>query len=196
MLSKFALGVLGVGLLAILSLGYAGYSIMNPHMMTVTGQQYITNTQMGTTTITTVSTVNNQATQTIAASATVVSGTANQLNCGSGSSSYGCNWPYTYDACQGTGQGNDVACDGYLMQGPNGCVVLAVPTDTVQQPAYDHYALQNLPSSYPSMGSWVAVKGQLSLAPGPNTASSNPAACPTSSISVTSIQPTNPPPAP
>ncbi len=201
MLSKFALGLLGVGLLAILSLGYVGYSDLDPHTMTVTGQQFITNTQMGTqmgtTTITAISTVNNQATQAIAASATVVSGAANanQQNCGSGSSSYGCNWPYTYDACQGTGQGNGVACDGYLLQGSNGCVELAVPTDTVDQPAYDHYALQNLPASIPSMGSWVVVKGQLSLTSSLNSSSSN-AACPTNSISVTSIQPTNPPPSP
>ena len=197
MLSKFTLGILGVGLLAVLSLGFAGYSATNLHTMTVTGQQYVTNTQMETTTVTAVSVVYSPATQTqtVSSSATQPSGAAYQLNCGSGSSSYGCNWPYTYDACQGTGQGNNVACDGYLLQGPNGCVELAVPTDTVEQPAYDHYALQNLPSSYPSIGSWVVVKGALSLSASPNSAS-NSSACPANSISVTSIQPTNPPPSP
>ncbi len=195
MLSKLALGVLGVGLVIVLSLGYVGYNALNPNAMTVTGQQYVTNTQMGTTTVTSVSTVNNQAIQTVAVGASNTgNGAANQLNCGSGGNSYGCNWPYTYDACQGTGQGNAVQCDGYLMQGPNGCVVLAVPTDTVQQPAYDHYALQSLPSSYPSIGSWVVVKGQLSLTT--SFSSQSNSACPTNSISVTSIQPTNPPPAP
>jgi len=194
MLSRFVLGVIGVGLLAVLNLGYAGYSAMNPHTMTVTGQQYVTNTQFGTTTVTAVSTVNNQVTQMVGASAnaTAANGGAYQLNCGPGEYSYGCNWPYTYDACQGTGQGNAVACDGYLMQGPNGCVELAVPTDTVQQPPYDHYALQNLPSSYPAMGTWVVVKGGLSLSSNQSSALSS-TACPTSAISVTSIQPTNAP---
>jgi hypothetical protein len=197
MLSKFILGVIGVAFLAILSLGFAGYSAMNPHTMTVTGQQYVTNTQIGMTTLATTNTVKSQATQTVAVAAgtTAVSQGAYQLNCGSGGNSYGCNWPYTYDACQGTGIGNGVTCDGYLMQGPNGCVELAVPTDTVSQPAYDHYALQNLPSSYPSIGSWVVVKGQLSLTASPMSASSS-TSCPANSISVSSIQPTNPPPAP
>ena len=196
-MSKFALGVLGVGLLAVLSLGFAGYSALNPHTMTVTGQQYVTDTQIGSTTITTIVTVNSQSTQTIAAAvaATPASGAAYQMNCAGGSTSYGCNWPYTYDACWGTGQGNNVACDGYLVQGPNGCTELAVPTDTVEQPAYDHYALQNLPSSFPPMGSWVVVKGQLWLASNSNSAA-NGAACPTNSIAVTSIQPTNPPASP
>jgi len=198
MLSKFALGVLGVGLLAIVSLGYAGYSTLNPHTMTVTGQQYITDTQIGTTTMTTVQTAASQNTQTVAAPAPASNGAAYQMNCGSGSYSYGCNWPYTYDACQGTGIGNNVACDGYLLQGPNGCVELAVPTDTVEQPAYDHYALQNLPSSYPPMGSWVVVKGALTLSSTPNSmnSASSSTACPTNSISVTSIQSTNPPASP
>jgi len=190
MLNKLALGVIGVSLLAILSLGYAGYSIMNPHTMTVTGQQYITNLQTGTTTITTVTTLNNQVTQTVTGTATAANEQAYQMGCVTG---YGCNWPYNYDACWGTGQGNDVACDGYLTQSANGCVELAVPTDTVEQPAYNHYALQNLPSAYPPIGSWVVVKGQLFQ--GPNSASTG-AACPTNYISVTSIQPTNPPPSP
>ena len=199
MLSKFTLGVLGVGIIAILSLGFAGYSAMNPRTMTVTGQQFVTNTQIGTTTITSVNIVNSQAmdpqaTQIVAASATTPSGAAFQQNCGPGSSSYGCNWPYTYDDCQGTGQGNTVSCDGYLVQGPNGCVELAVPTDTVSQPTYDHYALQNLPSSFPSIGSWVVVKGGLTLSATPLSASNNSSSnwattCPTNSISVTSIQP-------
>lgn len=195
MFSKFTLGVIGVGIIAILSLGFAGYSAMNPRTMTVTGQQYVTNTQLGITTITstTVNTVNGQATQTVAAGATAVSGAAFQQNCGAGSSSYGCNWPYTYDDCQGTGIGNGVTCDGYLVQGPNGCVILAVPTDSVDQPAYDHYALQNLPSSYPSVGNWVMVKGGLTLSASPTPTSSSGISCPTNTISVTTIQQINAP---
>jgi hypothetical protein len=193
MLSKLALGVLGIGLLAILSLGYVGYSALNPRTMTVTGQQYVTNVQTGTTTVTSVSTVNNQATQTVAASATAVNGGAYQFNCVTG---YGCNWPYNYDACWGTGQGSNVACDGYLIQGTNGCVELAVPTDTVAQPPYNHYTLQNLPSSYPPIGSWVIVKGQLLQGASLSSNGSNGTSCSTTIISVTSIQPTNPPPSP
>ena len=156
MLSKLTLGIIGVALLAILSLGFAGYSAMNPHTMTVTGQQYVTNTQFGTVTATATQTVNSQVMQTVAVGAAVsgngnTNGNAYQMNCGPDQYSYGCNWPYTYDACQGTGVGNGVTCDGYLLQGPNGCVELAVPTDTVQQPPYDHYALQGLPSSFPPM---------------------------------------------
>jgi hypothetical protein len=190
MLSKLSLGVLGLGLIAILSLGYAGYSALNPHMVTVTGQQYVTNVLTGTTTITSFSTANSQATQTTTTGATAANQFAYQMNCVSG---YGCNWPYNYDACWGTGQGNGVACDGYLMQDGNGCVVLAVPTDTVQQPPYNHYSLQNLPSSYPPIGSWVVVKGL--LFEGTNSGP-NGAACPTNYINVSSIQPTNPPPSP
>jgi len=196
MLSKLTLGVIGVGLLAILSLGYVGYSAMNPHTMTVTGQQFVTDTQFGTTTLTSVSTVNNQAVQTVgAATAGAVSGAAFQMNCGPGSSSYGCNWPYTYDACLGTGQGSGVTCDGYLLQGPNGCTELAVPTDTVQQPAYDHYVLQDLPAYYPPIGSWVVVKGSLNLVTSTNL-TGNSTTCPANSINVTFIQPTNPPASP
>ena len=193
-MSKFVLGVIGLALLAILGVGYAGYSAMNPHTVTITGQQYVTNTQLGTTTMTSVVTTDSYVTQTVTSNPLASSG-AYQLNCGIGSYSYGCNWPYTYDACQGTGQGNNVVCDGYLRQGPNGCVELSVPTDTASQPPYDHYALQNLPSSYPPIGSWVVVKGQLSLVSS-ETLTSNMAACPANSIAVTSIAPTNPPASP
>jgi hypothetical protein len=165
---------------------------MNPHTVTITGQQYLTNVQTnvqtGTTTVTAVSTANTQVAQT--ATVTPAQGGAYQLNCGAG---FGCNWPYTYDACWGTGQGNNVACDGYLYQNGNGCIELAVPTDTLQQPPYDHYDLLNLPSSYPPIGSWVVVKGQLFQGSG---STSNGSSCPSSYITVSSIQSTNPPPSP
>jgi hypothetical protein len=203
MLSKLALGVIGVALVAILSLGYAGYSALNPHTMTVTGQQFVTNVQTGTTTVTSANMVNSQVMQTASQNAlvTATNGYAAQQNCAGGSTSYGCNWPYNYDACWGTGQGTSgVACDGYLIQGPNGCVELAVPTDTVAQPAYNHYTLQNLPSSYPSIGTWVVVNGQLMSGANSGTGSSSnnqsTGACSTMIISVSSVQQTNPPPAP
>ena len=169
---------------------------MNPHTMTITAQQYVTNTQIVPTTMTSVATVNSQVVQMVTSRGnyTAASGAAFQFNCGPGSSSYGCNWPYTYDACQGTGIGNSVTCVGYLEQGPSGCVILAVPTDTTAQPPYDHYALQNLPSSYPSMGSWVVVKGGLTLSgtvTRTSSSSQSNSTCPTNTISVTSMQQTN-----
>jgi hypothetical protein len=191
LLSKLALGAIGVALVAVLSLGYVAYANMTPQMVTVTQQQqqYVTNMQSPQTqTVTVMSTTTNGAATT--ATATAVNGNAYQQNCVTG---VGCNPPYNYDSCWSTGQGNQVACDGYLIQDQNGCVELSVPTLTVAQNPYDHYSLQNLPSSHPSIGSWVVVKGTLFQGPnsGPNGAS-----CPTSYINVSSIQPTNPPPSP
>ena len=191
MLSKLSLGVIGVALVAILSLGYVGYSALNPQTVTITQQQqqYVTNMQSPQTqTVTTVSTVTNQAATT--AIATAVNGNAYQQGCATG---VGCNPPYNYDSCWSTGQGNNVACEGYLIQDSSGCIELSVPTLTVAQQPYDHYTLQNLPASHPTIGSWVVVKGQLFQGPnsGPNGAS-----CPTSYINVSSIQPTNAPTAP
>jgi hypothetical protein len=172
-----------------LSFGYVGYSAMNPHSVTVTQQLYIANPQSPpATTVTTVATVTNQATTTQTAAAANSNGY--QLNCGN---VVGCNWPYNYDACWGTGQGNDVACDGYLTQDQSGCIELAVPTITNTEPLYNHYTLQNLTSSHPPIGSWVVVRGQLFQ--GSNSAS-NGAACPSSYINVSSIQPTDPPASP
>jgi hypothetical protein len=168
-----------------LSLGYAGYSATNPHGVTLTRQQLVTNLQSTTTTVTTVSTVTSQVG--ITQTDTAGNGYAYQGNC---VGAVGCYWPYTYDACWGTGQGNNVACDGYLFQDQNGCIVLSVPTLTVTQPPYDHYTLQNLPPLYPPIGSWAVVKGQLFQ--GPNSAP-NGASCPTSYITVSSIQPANAP---
>jgi hypothetical protein len=133
--------------------------------------------------VTTGSTVTSQANET----ATAANGNAYQLNCGN---TVGCNWPYNYDACWGTGEGNNIACDGYLTQDMNGCVILDVPTISNNYPPYNHYNLQNLPQSHPPIGSWVVVKGQLFQGPnsGPN------GACPSTYINVTTIQAANPPP--
>jgi hypothetical protein len=53
------LGIIGLVLVAILSLGFAGYSTMNPHTMTYTQQQLVTNTQTVFNTQTVVSTSTN-----------------------------------------------------------------------------------------------------------------------------------------
>ena len=186
MLSKTLLGIIGVALVAILGLGYAGYSAMNPHSVTVTRQEYVTNFQTLTTTVTAASTIITQAAQT----GTVANSNAYQANCTPGTV---CSWPNTYDACSWTGEGNGVVCTGYLIQGGGGCVELGVPTVSAAQPLFDHYTLQNLPSSYPAIGSWVVVRGQLLLG-AKSTASSaswSAASCSTSIITVSSIQPLN-----
>jgi hypothetical protein len=180
--SKTSLGIIAVALVAILGIGYLGYSTAAPASVTVTRQEYATNLQTATTTVTASSTVTTQATQT----ATVANSNAYQPNCTPG---VACSWPYNYDACSWTGNGNNVVCDGYLIQGQGGCVELGVPTVSAAQPLYNHYTLQNLPSSYPTIGSWVVVSGQ--LLQGPNSTASG-TSCSTSIIIVNSIQPLNP----
>jgi hypothetical protein len=183
------LGIIGVALVAVLSLGYVGYSAMNPHSVTVTQQQqYVKPQSPPATTVTTFATITSEATTTRTVAAANTNGY--QLNCGS---VVGCDWPYNYDACWGTGKGNSVACDGYLTQDQNGCIELAVPTITNTQPLYNHYTLHNLNSTHPPIGSWVVVKGQLFQ--GSNSAA-NGAACPSNYINVSTIQPTNPPASP
>jgi len=58
-------GIIGLVLVALLSLGFAGYTAMNPHVNTVTEQQFLTNTQsVYSTQIQTVTSV-NQVTQAV-----------------------------------------------------------------------------------------------------------------------------------
>ncbi|MFI5448379.1 MAG: hypothetical protein ACHQ03_01220 [Candidatus Bathyarchaeia archaeon] len=85
--------------------------------------------------------------------------------------------------------GNLIQCSGHLLQSANGCVILGflvgngAPNNIITT-ATQYYTLQNLPSSYPPVGSWVTVTGQLHQ--GPNSSPSG-AACPGNYITVTSI---------
>lgn len=95
-----------------------------------------------------------------------------------------------YDGCF-TGGGNLVQCSGQLYQNPNGCVLLVVPALTwVNDPGnvvtagLQYYTLHDLPTSYPPLGAWVTVTGQLYQ--GANTSSTG-ASCPGNYINVTSI---------
>jgi hypothetical protein len=93
-----------------------------------------------------------------------------------------------YTTCQSTGQGT-VQCAGYLYQNSNGCTEIAVPVanwvyGAGPTTATQYYTLQGLPSSYPSVGSWVTVTGQLKQ--GSNTSSTG-AGCPGNYINVNSI---------
>ncbi len=87
-------GIIGLVLVAILSLGFAGYTAMNPHINTVTQQQFLTNTQsVYSTQVQTVTSL-NQVTQAV----TVTNGGATSSGSGLGTnpsyyqycSPYGC----------------------------------------------------------------------------------------------------------
>jgi len=197
-MNKTTLTIVGAAIVAILSLGYVGYAISTPRSATVTQQQFFTNTQDVYTTQT--QTVTNTNTVTSVAAAT---NAAINLNSGApgyyqSCGYYGC-YPaqgYTYTPCQVYGPTSTVTCYGYLIQNGNGCVQLSVPTTDADYWRsgvwWVHYALKNLPSSYPSIGTWVDVTGQLNIVNN-NIVNANAAACSLNTISVTSISPTSPP---
>ena len=181
--SRSAILIIGVILIAVIGIAFAGYTTMNPHTMTVTQQQYITNTQSvyNTQTVTAVSTLTpiattsavNTVSVTTTASATaaaestimVTQGGYGYANCGPS----GC-YPSSLGAygtmCQSLNQNGTLQqCSGYLYQPSNGgCVKLAIPyinPDVLETTAYVYYTLQNLPSSIPPTASWVTVTGQV-----------------------------------
>ena len=180
---------IGLIVITILALAVGGYSALNSHSTTITRQQFITNTQsvFNTQTQTAINT------QTVTSTVTKGNGVAtlpagyyqycNYYNCNPYPAPPGYyNW-----GCYSTSAGNNtVQCSGYVYKDANGCVDLLVPIDNgywngIQQ----YYYLQNLPSSYPSTGSWVTVTGQLYLQG--NNPAPNGSSCPTSSIWVNSI---------
>jgi hypothetical protein len=181
--------------IAILSLGFVAYASLNPHIMTVTQQQFLTNTQSQfvTQTVTWVSTVTSvgTVTQTAANPAAGYIGPpsntpSNNWNCGP----YGCSAPSlgAYgNPCQSTNQSGTVQCSGYLSEPGDGCTVLAIPywnPDLLESTAYQYYTLRNAPTSLPSPGSWITVTGQLGVGYSPGT---NGASCPGNYINVSSI---------
>lgn len=200
-MNKTTLTIIGAALVAILSLGYAGYTMSIPHVATVTQQQYLTNTQNFFSTQTQTVTATNTNTVTSAAAVN----NAINLNgrepgfyqtCGY----YGCSpaQGYTYTPCTPVGGNgsNQVTCYGYLVQNGNGCTQLSVQTT---DPNYwrsglqfVHYTLQNLPASSPPIGSWVDVIGQLSIT-STSLVVANSAACSPNTLTVSSITPTSPP---
>ena len=187
--------MVGLIIIAILSLGFVAYASLNPHMITVTQQQFFTNTQNQyfTQTVTNVNTVTTLATVTTSAAAvnTVTVNTvggfvgSGYYNCGN----YGCNPPSLGqygNLCQ-SGSNNTVTCSGYLSEPSDGCIQLAIPytnPDLLESTAYAFYSLHNTPSSLPSPGSWVTVTGTLGQGYTPGL---NGAACPGDYINVSSI---------
>jgi hypothetical protein len=198
--------VIGLILVALVSLAFAGYVALNPSTSTVTQQQFVTNTQ-------TVTSLQTQTVNVLSTSTSVTTVTSSQAGIppyGYGNyyyqtcDYYGCYYQspgyysnpgyyygYSYPpACQNTGSGNNVSCSGYLYQADNGCTLLAIYTANNPYPSYattgvyEYFTLHNLPSIAPSTGSYVTVTGQLYQ--GYNTAS-NGASCPTDYINVSSI---------
>jgi hypothetical protein len=88
-----------------------------------------------------------------------------------------------YTPCQ-QGPGNWIQCSGNLLQSPGGCMILGFIVSSGYTTATQYYTLHNLPSSYPPVGSWVTVTGQLYN--GFNFSPSG-AACPGNYINVTTI---------
>ena len=90
--------------------------------------------------------------------------------------------------CPSLTMNNMVQCVGYLYQNPNSCVILVIPvTSSIGLVSYQYYTLQKLPSSYPAIGTWVSVGGQLNRG---SNISSTGGACPGNYINVSSITPT------
>jgi len=189
--------VLGLTVVALLSLAFAGYTVLTPHGVTVTQQQFLTNMQSLTL-------VQTQTVTSTLTSATTVTATS-QYGYVNGQyqvcSYYGCypssgyypGYYYGYaqiTACQPTSSNNNVNCSGWLYQANNGCTLLAIPTTSNPYPSYatgnvyEYYTLHNLPSNAPQSGAWITVNGQLYQ--GYNTAS-NGASCPNNYIIVSSI---------
>ena len=92
-----------------------------------------------------------------------------------------------YSYCYSSNMDNNKQCVGYLDQNQNGCVELVIPDYSPYGFLdYQYYTLQNLPSSYPAIGTWATVTGQLHI--GQNFAA-NGAACPGNYLNVTAITP-------
>jgi len=90
-----------------------------------------------------------------------------------------------YNYCHSPSSNSQAQCVGYLYQDPNGCVELVIPVYSAYGAvSYLYYTLQNLPASYPAIGTWVSVTGQLSQG---NNFSSTGASCPGNYINVASI---------
>jgi hypothetical protein len=191
-------------LVALLSLAFAGYVTLNPHTVTVTQQQLLTNTQS-------LYSVETQ-TVTVASTGTTIATVTSAQPLGFGYGGYpSCNYYYygcyqspgyyyyypgyyygyqNYLPCRSAGSNNSVTCSGYLYQANNGCTLLVIPTTNNPYPSYattyvyEYYTLHNVPSNAPAGGAWITVNGQLYQ--GYNTAP-NGASCPNNYIVVTSI---------
>lgn len=189
------MGVAGLALVALLSLGYAGYSSMNPQTVTVTQQQLLTNTQnlytTQTQTVTSMNVVTSQQTVTTTTNAAGNVYTGSNYysqNCGYyGCYYYGSGFASISDLCKPTGQNNTVQCQGYIYEPSSRCVELAIPflnPDWMETTGYKYVTLYNMPANAPAAGAFVTVTGLLNEG---YTPSLYGAACTADYITVTSI---------
>lgn len=192
------LRMMGIGflaLVALVSLGYAGYSSMNPHTVTVTQQQLLTNTQnlytTQTQTVTSVNVVTSQQTVTTTTNAAGNVYTGSNYysqNCGYyGCYYYGSGFGSISDVCKSTDGNNTVQCQGYIYEPSSRCVELAVPylnPDWMETTGYMYVTLFNMPANAPAPGAFVTVTGQLNQG---YTPSPDSPACTANYITVTSI---------
>lgn len=94
------------------------------------------------------------------------------------------------NSCNTPNSDGTVQCIGYLYENPNSCFELVIPIPVVSSTGFvssqysQYYTLQQLPASYPAIGTWVSVTGQLHQ--GPNFSSTG-AACPGNYLNVNSI---------
>jgi len=167
-------------LVAVVSIAYIGYSGVNPHLVTVTQQQFLTNTQSlySTQTVTSLSVVTSFQTVTSATTAGFGYGypgpgyvyNQNYPNYPSYSNCpyYGCNYsPPGFaspsDLCNTTPNGT-IQCTGYLHEPSSLCTELAIPyiyPAIMESTAYLYLTLINLPPNIPPSGAWVTVTGTL-----------------------------------
>jgi hypothetical protein len=91
----------------------------------------------------------------------------------------------TQATCGSPSNDGTTQCVGYLYQDSNGCVELVTPVYGASGVlSYQYYTLQKLPATYPAIGTWVSVTGQLYLG---NNVSPTGASCPGNYINVSSI---------
>ena len=195
-----------LALVAIVSVAFIGYTSLNPQVVTVTQQQFLTNTQnlYSTQTVTSLSLVTSVQTVTSATTAGLGNGypypgyeyyypgyyySPNYQNC----SYYACYYsPPAYaslsDLCKTTGQNSTtVQCSGYLHEPSGACTELAIPYNNpyiLESTAYFYLTMINSPSNLPSSGTWITVTGQLNQGYSPG--SSGPI-CTNNYINVASI---------
>jgi hypothetical protein len=180
LLRSFLAGLLV--LVAVVSIAYIGYSGLNPHVVTVTQPQLLTNIQSlySTQTVTSVSMVTSFQTVTSVTTAGFGNGYPepgygyyqNYPNC----SYYGCGYaPPGFaspsELCT-TAQNSTIQCSGYLHEPSSACTELAIPyiiPSIMESTGYLYLTLINLPANIPPSGAWVTVTGALNqgYSPGP-----------------------------
>jgi len=183
--------VIALGLIAVISAGLFAYTSMNPQTVTLVSTSFATQTSFITSyeTSTSYSTVTSLTTMTTALGMGYPYG-QNCYNSGCYQTpcySCGYNSDINSNPCLITSNSNAAQCSGYLFISGTGCVELVIPISALLGgTVYQYYTLQNLPRTYPAIGSWVTVTRQFHQ--GLNTAPNQPAlACPGNYINVTSI---------